>query len=633
MKQLLSLLAFITGILVVSSTVQAENPEDAEVIRYETRPESIQEFKVKQNQLMQMQTYSLQRTLLTQEENSIFADWIGLLDRNDVQKVFYGGPSFHSIYSKTFSSVYNNKIDTGADTFTHVEARSGGYIHFIMPSQLNIDSAYISARAGSSTDVTFNFFDGDNNLIKTSIVNFNSNGNESKKLVVNAFDVKKIEVLASRFMVISEIEFDVLENYQAVETVTYTATDRTAELNWVLPIHAKLQGIKVNGKNVGMTQQSTVSNLIPNKKNEVTITAVYEDGVEIDSIITIQTKPDITPPEDVKNLKVTKVASNSAKLTFERPKDKDYSYAAILVNGAKFGETQVEEFLTFVQDGKIYDFKVVAYDDQGNASNGVTIKLDLKNREVTNLRAKAEDFTKVELSWNNPILSEFDHVTIYRKKNDTGMMYRVRTLFASDTYTPIFETNGTVFKDLTVEEDTAYTYKLTTRVNEDESSGVTVDVKTPKLKVIGPEFNISGEDYILTWSAPTTGKLKVVIDGEEFTTTEAAEQKITIPRDKMKYDIFDSPRLDLIQLIPIKENGEEGEPTKVPHTGSGGSIGGLGGINSNHVLSAKNLLLTGVGILSVVGIFVLLGLAFPLAKRLIDFLRKKVIKHTKYRRV
>lgn len=245
-------------------------------------------------------------------------------------------------------------------------------------------------------------------------------------------------------------------------------------------------------------------------------------------------------------------------------------------------------------------------------------------KEVQNIKAKVS-FKDVALSWENTQHEDFEKVTIYRKNNESdGIVSKVRSFFVTnDEYDPLFETNGTTFKDLTVKQDTSYTYLLTSTIANNETDGVKVQVKTPKLSVIDPtlkEPENETDDYVITWSDPTKGEIQVLIGGKLYKTVAAADKKISIPQKNMKYDILGKPD---VKLIPIDDDGTPGIPNNPMDPTKPDGLGGLDKIDgkAGEILNPKNLLFAGVGLLSLVGMFVLLSLAFKLVPKLINIVR------------
>lgn len=442
----------------------------------------------------------------------------------------------------------------------------------------------------------------------------------------------------SRFLSEIEVfEYDPIEYQSVGNLVVDDITEKEAQVNFNNPkskFFARNE-IYVNGKQVvdygGGETTHRLKNLTQETKYEVIVRSYYSDGAHIDAITTFTTTKDITPPEEVTNLNVVQT-KKSVNISYIKPADLDFSHVKIYRNNKLIADNVSSS--TYTDDNETigdHTYKVVTVDNAGNESKGAMYVFYVSGLEVRNLTADAKEFSKVELSWENPSLNEFEMVTIYRKKENSGIIAKARSLFSvGDGFNPIFETNGTVFRDLSVTANTSYQYKLTTTIDGEETEGVTTRVTTPEVKVVKPEIEQSGDDYLLRWQSPTNGQVKITIDGKEFAVVNAAEQQKIIPNEKLVKDIFGGVRTDLIKIVAIAPDGQE-SPIISPTAGTGGT-GGTGGtdggtsgiigdIKKEKVFDAVEVLKIAVGLLGVVGLFVLLGLAFKAAPKLITLIR------------
>ncbi|MBM7543255.1 hypothetical protein [Amphibacillus cookii] len=237
--------------------------------------------------------------------------------------------------------------------------------------------------------------------------------------------------------------------------------------------------------------------------------------------------------------------------------------------------------------------------------------------EIKNINVEAEH-DRVNLSWELPDTEHFDHVNIYRMdlgqaEQETSMFEFLRplTVNASENYQPLFETNGTYFNDLSVEENNSYEYKLTTEYQGVESEGVTVQATTgfaPAPPIGGDDYQEQPNgDYLVTWESPTDGDVRVLLDGEIYATVPASDGQFTVPATDMVYNNFGDP---LIGIQPVAPNGQEGsisQPsgTELPFT-------------------PRDLIGTGNGLLMLVSGFVLLALAFVLVPKIIKVIRSSM---------
>lgn len=268
----------------------------------------------------------------------------------------------------------------------------------------------------------------------------------------------------------------------------------------------------------------------------------------------------------------------------------------------------------------------------------IAFKTPRTETEVGNLQGRNEG-ESVVLSWINPTYNDFKWVKIYRKKEEEPapkakfLGFGMMTASAAAGYNPMFKFDGQNWQDLTVEAATTYEYKVTTLDAEsNETDGKTVKVKTLPPKIGGseltggedkknpdgtPELDADGnpikEDFVIKWSTPTKGKVKVMVGGQEYTTVQASQQQVTIPYSDMQYDGLGNPQ---VQLIPIADNGTTGQ-TAQPPPPSGGTIGNVVGSGASAAVNANNLLQISLGLLAKVALFILLGMAFMLVPKLI----------------
>jgi len=261
-----------------------------------------------------------------------------------------------------------------------------------------------------------------------------------------------------------------------------------------------------------------------------------------------------------------------------------------------------------------YTFDFEALYSDGGKSNKKTVTVTTKDlpppvKPITDLTAKA-DYNRVDLSWNLPDTSNFKKVNIYRDTVEKETAFS--SFFGSKVYaaaqTKIFETNGTYFNDLTVKPNTEYEYTLTTTGTDGtESEGISTKVTTPPEPPPTMEGgNLTQEpngDYTYTWTSPTTGKVKVIVGGQEYKIVPASDQKITIPKEQMKYTVFGTPD---ISIVPISDNGTVGEVEKPSKPFE----------NSSLPFGVNDLLGSSTSLLWILSPFVLLALVFLLVPKL-----------------
>jgi hypothetical protein len=335
---------------------------------------------------------------------------------------------------------------------------------------------------------------------------------------------------------------------------------------------------------------------------------------------------DTTPPEDVKNLHYEHLDFNSFEIAWVNPSDLDFNGTKIYLNDVlkdTLDKTKTSYSFTSLNPNTTYTVKVISFDSVNNYSSGVTITVKTAiptPEDIQDLQVDAK-YDQVKLSWKRPESEFFSHVNIYRKvvedESFFNQLFGVSTVFAattSDGYTPMFETNGTYWTDLTVEPETTYSYKVTSEnVEGKESEGVTIEVTTPPeplptMNGVSTEQDENG-DYVVTWTSPTTGTVKVLINGKEYAIVDAATQSIVIPKEDMKLNMFG--RYDA-KLVPVTDRGTEGKAVSVPIVGE----------TIDPPFSFEEFMQTVISILAWAAPFILLSFVFIFWRAIIEFIRK-----------
>ncbi len=336
---------------------------------------------------------------------------------------------------------------------------------------------------------------------------------------------------------------------------------------------------------------------------------------------------DTTPPDNVTNLKIN-VGINQIYLSFNQPTDFDLKGTKIYLNGVfvtTLDKTKTSYSFENLSPNTTYTIKITTFDETGNESNGVTTTVKTKIpivSDVTDLQADAK-YDRVKLSWTRPDSEFFHHVKIYRKKVEQKSFWdqlfgttSVSAETPSDGYTPMFETNGTYWTDLTVTPETTYSYKVTSvNIEGNESQGVTIETTTPSEPVpvlagVATTQNENG-DYVVTWTSPSKGTVKLLIEGREYAQVDAATKQIVIKKEDMKTDFFGAYAAT---LIPIGEYGTKGQAVNVP------SLGG----KIEFPLSFHDFVETIISILAWVAPFILLSLMFIFWKPIFNFIKKAI---------
>lgn len=423
-------------------------------------------------------------------------------------------------------------------------------------------------------------------------------------------------------------EFDVFteinpEEYLKVENLkVINKSIDEVNVEWNMPKRAVgtriyLDGVLVDSLNKDGTTYK-IKGLVANKEYRISVSAIYKTGESELSDLSVVTNKIPNLPSDFVSVNNINDVSAVFKMNVDKleylPKSikiyKSIDDSKEYMNVPVYSSNPIEKKIDNLKVNTTYKYFVSA--DYGKT--GVTEKLLIvfktlePNREVESLSAVATA-QEVSLRWKMPEYQDLDVARIYRQKSDAGVF--ARTFRAESTYEQIFETNGTTFKDLTVKADTEYTYKVTTvDTNDNETEGKIIKVRTKKMSVSGgdTEKDENG-DYVVTWTSPTKGKIKVYVGGELYATVDAVTQKYTIPGKDMKYTQLGGPD---VKLMPVAEDGTEGEMITPEGTG-------LPPIDG--VFDGDDLLGTTMQLVAIVGGLILLSLSFPVVRKLIKLIR------------
>lgn len=501
-----------------------------------------------------------------------------------------------------------------------------GDIEIVFEDHVKVSSFYIEGNGG----YVIQFLNADDTVVYDSTNQFNQSGNYDYYISIEPIYIKKIKFLRQGISSLEEFEVFLQRtiDYIAVDNIKVATDVNNAQLTFDNPdsVDFVRNEIFLDDEVFASNTTDTVFNFEDLKEYveyTVTVRSHYIDGKYIDAVKKFRTKKDTKPPANVTDLTLT-AAGSSVILSWTNPTDEDFSHVRIYRNSVSLANDITDTTYTddTIKTNVNYSYRVVTIDKKGNQSNGVTGTIMVAGTNVYNVRAQAKSYDKVDISWKNPAREDFEIVTIYRKKKETGIMPAVFSLFTNDDnsdYTQLFQTNGTIFNDMTVAADTAYTYKLTATLADDTvSDGVTVDVKTPKSVVAGggSELDADTNEYVITWTSPVVGQIKVLIANVEYAIVPAANKEIRIPAASMVLDFLGRPD---VKLVPIDDSGKEGTPSTPG--GNGGGMGTIiGGSGADAVLNAPNLLGGGVALLKLVGLFVILGLAFYLVNKLISLI-------------
>lgn len=245
--------------------------------------------------------------------------------------------------------------------------------------------------------------------------------------------------------------------------------------------------------------------------------------------------------------------------------------------------------------------------------------------DVRGLTASAK-YDEVLLSWALPDHELYEKAIIYRLTMNAQPVASISDLFFKKAkaaeYAPLFETNGTSFKDLTVNPDTSYTYKVTAAYEDGtETEGVTTTVRT-QARPETPPIN-GGEDgngdYTLNWDA-RDGEMIIQVDGADYARVDAQEGGFTIPAADVPRNMLGQPTG--IRIVYVSPEGDESTP--VPPVGNENPIAGV-----ELPFNATDVLFNSMSLIMLLGGFVLLGLIFGFYPRIIRRIKEAVVNNGK----
>jgi hypothetical protein len=184
----------------------------------------------------------------------------------------------------------------------------------------------------------------------------------------------------------------------------------------------------------------------------------------------------------------------------------------------------------------------------------------------------------------------------------------------------IFETNGTYFNDLTVKPNSKYEYTLTsTNTSGSESSGINVDVQTksaPKPTVENPTASEKSSGYLVKWDNPTTGTVRIFVNGNIYADAQASNQQFLIPSESIVKDVMGKP---LVKVMAITTDGIEGDQQDVQSSNLIDMV--------KNIFTASDILTSSFGLIAILAPFILLGLVItffkPLKKLIVDAINKR----------
>lgn len=336
------------------------------------------------------------------------------------------------------------------------------------------------------------------------------------------------------------------------------------------------------------------------------------------------------PPVEILNIKPN---VENIEVTFKKP---DEAIAVdVWLNNQKLERVTTGSYTyqNLMPDTE-YNLMFVNYYGDDNYGAAVRETVRTKKEEIGEIKdfiVKAESHKQVNLQWENPAQSNFQHVTIYRDEigEKKGLLSKLNLMIvahANDS-NKLFETNGTYFFDHSVAAATKYEYLVTTTDDEGkESKGVSQTVTTPKKPNPDPPISEMEKqengDYLVTWTSPTEGKVKIKVGGKDYVIVDAKDGSFLIPGKDMVYNIFDQPQ---VEVIAIDLDGDESGGKKPGKPGSsggdGGNGGGLGGVDP---IDANDVLSGTMSFFKLLAPLIVLGLIIYLVPRLVKVIKGSI---------
>ncbi|MFD0678192.1 MULTISPECIES: immunoglobulin-like domain-containing protein [unclassified Paenibacillus] len=210
-----------------------------------------------------------------------------------------------------------------------------------------------------------------------------------------------------------------------VTGATYSSTINQITLNWTNPNFGEFKHTLIRrGDGAEQTVTGTTytdMNLSPNTSYTYKFIVVDQYNVE-SSGITVNAATlaapivDTTPPSDPVNLNITPNGTGFV-LTWDTPNDNDLAGFRVYRDGTKIGTVVNATYTDVVtQNGTTYSYKVTAFDNAGNESNGVTknaLSLDLVSPPApANVQALQVN-NSIILTWNAVSAADLKGYNVY----------------------------------------------------------------------------------------------------------------------------------------------------------------------------------------------------------------------------
>lgn len=281
------------------------------------------------------------------------------------------------------------RFDIIAGKFNANTYLSGSSVTINLRGAYDVDGFYIRGknRYASAGNLTVTMYNAKDEVLYTSYnykfpyVGANDSG-DVHKLDVNVKGVSFVKLEGT----VNLFEFKVYgsEYVPQITKLKYTPSMDSIYFNWENPVDSLFNGVKIYKDNeLVATVDKTltdyrVSNLDADKNYKFKVVSLFGDKEIVIDEKDIKTliDPSKIPPSNVTSLKVSDIKSESVKLSWINPSDKDLKGLRIFNGDKLISETGiVDNFL--VKDLKpntSYEFKVVAIDNDGNLSGASTVR-------------------------------------------------------------------------------------------------------------------------------------------------------------------------------------------------------------------------------------------------------------------
>ncbi|MEI4651696.1 fibronectin type III domain-containing protein [Bacillus cereus] len=244
---------------------------------------------------------------------------------------------------------------------------------------------------------------------------------------------------------------------------------------------------------------------------------------------------------------------------------------------------------------RVYEFKVYGTSD--------------KVTDVENLKAEA-DLNQITLSWNNPDTLKFTGVNVYQGKRLLGKLDKSK--------------NSYVVKGLESSKEYEFTVK-SIDINGFETSGAKTKALT-KMPVIPPPENVfltpQDKKMVIAWNAVNSPYLKgynVYIDGKKINVEPLTLSKMIVKN-------LENNKSYKVQISAVNKNDVEGEKSKEQSDKPSSNALEVE-YDVKIPFSPLDFLKTSFSFLGLIGPFVLLALAITYHKRLIEMIKKSLIRY------